>query len=291
MKIQKRESNKNLKTYLAKELNISLSESELICKVIKEYKQEKKQHLEEIDVKKAMVTGALGLASILHSDKLDASSDYFTMQKTNLNAIESKVKGLSIPEQIKVYEDTLKLLPMGDNTTKNRITNILGELRAKLKQDRLSRGIYTRESKIKRRQELEEVSWKDVKDFGKKAIATTLLLSASFMPIAQSLYGNDSCSIDSSGEVVSCDASKLQSKKSVKELLSVVKLGMNLIQKNINTPNYKYHEFTPDEIQAVKNRLNELLDRPNINEKEKDAVNNELIKIAKLEKKFNSIKK
>lgn len=290
MKIQKRESNNSLKTYLAKELNISLSESKLICKVIKEYKQEKKQHLEEIDVKKAMVTGAMGLASILPSDKLDASSDYFTMQKTNLNAIESKVKGLSIPEQIKVYEDTLKLLPLGDNTTKTRITNILKDLRAKLKQDRLSRGIYTRESKIKK-QELEEVSWKDVKDFGKKAIATTLLISSSFMPIAQSLYGNDSCSIDSSGEVVSCDASKIQNKKSVKEILSVVKLGMNLIQKNIDTPNYKYHEFTPDEIQAVKNRLNELLNRPNIKGKEKEDVNDELIKITKLEKRFNSIKK
>lgn len=284
MKIQKRESNKNLKTYLAKELNISLSESELICKVIKEYKQEKKQHLEEIDVKKAMVTGAMGLASILPSDKLDASSDYFTMQKINLNAIESKVKGLSIPEQIKVYEDTLKLLPMGDNTTKTRITNILNELRAKLKQDRLSRGIYTRESKIKRKQELEEVSWKDVKDFGKKAIATTLLLSASFMPIAQSLYGNDSCSIDSSGEVVSCDASKLRSKIPATQILTTIKSGIDIIQKNIKDVDYK--EFAKDEIEAVIKGLNELSSRPNLTKEEKKEIQIQLKKINTIKKQF-----
>ena len=247
------------------------------------YPKSKKRY-KEIDmkkVKKRLVAGAIAGTSLFPSST-DASSNYFNMVSNTTN--KNSLKNLPVEEQIKVYQNALDHLQKGDSD-RIRLQKIIDDLKKKLRKENYLKITH------RRKKHLDEISWKDVKDFGKKAIAGTLLISASFMPIAQDLYGDDSCSIDSSGEVVSCDVSKLKSKKPVSELLSVVKVGMNLIQKNIDTPNYQYHEFTPDEIQAVKNRLNELLVRPSITKEERIDVNNQLSKIAKLEKKFNSIKK
>ena len=144
--------------------------------------------------------------------------------------------------------------------------------------------------KIKRnKQQLDEISWKDVKDFGKKAIAGTLLVSASFMPIAQSLYGSDSCTVNESGQEVSCDISKAQEKLPVKEVLSFVKWGIDRINKNIETPNYKYHDLTDGEIKAVVNKLNQLDKRPNLTKEEKIAIQGMMKSANEMQNKFERV--
>jgi len=278
MKIQLREKNLSLQEYLSKELGISSKEAKVINIVLRSYLQEKKS-LKELDMnklKKNVVAGSIALASLLFPNSQDASSDYFEMIKYQPNTLDNKTRELSIEQKIAVYQDALKHMDRF-NPNKQQIESILNQLESQVKNKKLSKGAITKETrnriKPRDKQQLEEVSWKNVKDFGKKTLASALLISTSFLPIAQSLYGNDSCSIDSSGEVVSCDASKLQSKRSVKSILSTVNLGMDLIKKNLSDSTYEYHEFTGDEIEAV-NIMLDKLEKRKLTPEEKTAISN-----------------
>ena len=276
------ERKENVKLYLSKDLLDY--DKPLYPKSKKRYKE-----IDMDKVKQGIVTGAMVGASLFPSSK-DASSDYFRMINTNVNNIQQQTKGLSIEEQIRVYEDALKRI--SDNSDRSRINNILKDLKTKVKNKQLAKGIITRESKL-RKQELDEMNWKDVKDFSNKVIAGTLLVSASFMPIAQSLYGNDSCSIDSSGEIVSCDASKLKSKISPTQILITIKSGINIIKENIDDSDYR--QFAMGEIEAVIKGLNDLNKRPNLTDKERLEIQNQLKEILEiqnqLKNKLKSIKK
>jgi hypothetical protein len=265
----------NLVTYLSRELNISLKEAVLLEKEVKRYSLSKKK-LEEVDlnnIKKAILTGAISIASLL--SPLDASSDYFRMTSNTLN--KSNLKDLTAKQKIELLQYAKSHLPKGDSDI-NRIDNAIKKLSS------LKNRYTSRRSKPR----LNEF---DFIKAGKKAIATALLVSLSFGFIAQKLYGNDSCSIDSSGKVVSCDISKLQDKRPVSDLIPTVYQGIKYIKDNLDDKNYKYHEFTGDEIDAVKTKIIKLQARKDITPKESNELQGALKNVKELQDQLDNLNK
>jgi hypothetical protein len=278
--------NESFISYLSKNLNISLSEAKLLDKEIKNYASFKKKKFKEIDlksIKNALVIGTLSLSSLLSS--LDASSDYFRMTSTVYDRINTN--SLNSQQKIELLNYAKARLEKNDPQIK-KIDEIISKLKNENKLNFNKKEKQLRLSNRRNKQQLEEVDWNKVKDYGKKAIATGLTTLMLTLPVTQSLYG-DSCSIDSSGEVVSCDRDVLLSKKPVKDIISNIEIGIQ------NTKKYIYdkdaREFFPDEIQAAKDGVLKLQKRADATKEDKVKINQLLTKILQLEKEFNSIKR
>lgn len=261
--------NENFITYLSRELKISLEEAKLLEKEIRNYSLYKQQ-LEEIDVKKAITTGAMVASSFLPTSK-DATSNYFNL--TSTIGDKKNLVNLPIEEQIKVYQNALDHLQKGD-AERYRIQKIIDNLKKKLKKEKMLR--------IQKRQQLEEISFGDIKK-GVTKLAGALAISMALLPMAQNLYGVDSCSIDSSGEVVFCNADKLKANRPVKTLLTTIKSAIETTKTNMNSdPSYK--DFVKDELTLAIEGLVELSKRKDATPEEKKDIENELKKVIKLKK-------
>jgi len=264
----------NFTNYLSKRLGISLNEALILKKEIKNYYK----NLKEVDLKKPLIAGTMALTSMLPS-KLNATNDYFRSASYLLEP--SRFEKLSPKEKLDVVKNLQNQRHSKDDEW-HRYQRIIDQLENKLKQNYVN---Y-----YKRKKQLDEMSWEEVKNFGKKAIASTLLISSSFMPIAQSLYGNDSCKIDSSGQVVSCDANKLRASKPVKILLGNIQAGIEQTKSNMDDPEFK--KFVPGELNFIIQSLTDLSQRKDATPEEKKDIENELNNVINLKKSIeNELKK
>ena len=141
---------------------------------------------------------------------------------------------------------------------------------------------------LNNQESLNEMNLDDVKTVLKKTASIALVSSMPFLPIAKNLYGQSSCTINSAGETISCNADKLKSQRSTNEILKDIRYGINIIKKDIKNPKFK--DFVKDDIKFAEKGLQDLLDRVN----QETTTDNKKEKIKEIEEEIkivNNLKK